>query len=124
MISLEKLNRSEALRYLGGAKTAPDEKMLALLDDCEEQIISRARPKYLYRELELPNDELVSGKDIARHLEGCTKAVIMCATLGTDIDKLIRVTQISAALSRISHDLPIQPRLRRLSHTNAKILHQ
>lgn len=68
MISLEKLNRSEALRYLGGAKTAPDEKMLALLDDCEEQIISRARPKYLYRELELPNDELVSGKDIARHL--------------------------------------------------------
>ena len=33
MISLEKLNRSEALRYLGGAKTAPDEKMLALLDD-------------------------------------------------------------------------------------------
>jgi len=95
MISLEKLNRSEALRYLGGAKTAPDEKMLALLDDCEEQIISRARPKYLYRELELPNDELVSGKDIARHLEGCTKAVIMCATLGTDTDKLIRVTQIS-----------------------------
>ena len=60
MISLEKLNRSEALRYLGGAKTAPNEKMLALLDDCEEQIISRARPKYLYRELELPNDELVS----------------------------------------------------------------
>ncbi|HCA05459.1 MAG TPA: hypothetical protein DEO32_06150 [Ruminococcaceae bacterium] len=95
MITLENLSRGEALRYLGGANAEPDKKMLSLLDECEEQVIRRASPKYLYTPLDLPCSELEAGNDIKNHLSGCKKAVLMCATLGADIDKLIRVNQIT-----------------------------
>lgn len=95
MISIKQLSHSEALRYLGGANAEPDEKMLALMDDCEQHIIKRSRPKYLYKAVDLPCENIMVGKDIQNHLKGCKKAVLLCATLGADVDKLIRVTQVS-----------------------------
>lgn len=95
MISVKHLSHSEALRYLGGANAEPDEKMLGLINDCEQQILKCLRPKFLYKAVDLPCERLVKGNDIAKHLEGCKKAVLLCATLGADADKLIRVTQVS-----------------------------
>ena len=95
MITLENLSHSEALRYLGGGKAEPDQKLLEMMDDCEEHVIKRARPKYLYKAIDLPCEELCEGSDIKNHLKGCEKAVMLCATLGADIDRLIRVTQVS-----------------------------
>ena len=95
MITLNSLNRAEAKRYLGGSKIELDEKMLELFDSCEKQVINTAKPAYLYKVIDLPNDELVVGNDIKNHLNGCEKAVLICATLGTEIDRMIRVSQIS-----------------------------
>lgn len=95
MIKLEKLNRNEAVRYLGGAGIQMNEQMESLMDECEKQVLEKAAPKYRYIELDLPCDDIMGGKDIANHLEGCEKAILMCATLGADIDKLIRINQIS-----------------------------
>lgn len=39
--------------------------------------------------------DLLLGNDIKKHLEGCHTAVMMCATIGSEIDKLIRISQIS-----------------------------
>lgn len=95
MITLEKLNRKEAVRYLGGAGIQLNYRMDKLMDECEKDILEKANPKFLYIEKELPFDAIIKGKDIENHLSGCSKAVIMCATLGTEIDKLIRINQIS-----------------------------
>ena len=95
MIKLEKLNRKEAIRYLGGAGISLNYRMDVLMDECEKEILQRANPKFLYIEKELPCDEFFQGNDIKNHLDGCEKAVMMCATLGTDIDKMIRINQIS-----------------------------
>lgn len=95
MIKLEKLNRNEAIRYLGGTGIQINEQMQRLMDDCEREVIEKAVPKYLYIELDLPCDAVMGGKDIANHLEGCEKAILMCATLGAEIDRLIRISQIS-----------------------------
>lgn len=95
MITLEKLNRNEAVRYLGGAGIQMNEQMENLMDECEKAVLEKAAPKYRYIELDLPCDDIMGGKDIANHLEGCEKAILMCATLGADIDKLIRISQIS-----------------------------
>lgn len=95
MIRLEKLNRREAIRYLGGAKVEINSKMQELMDECEQMILSVANPKYLYKLIDLPCDEIIKGKDIANHLDGCDKAVLMCATLGSEVDRLIRITEIS-----------------------------
>lgn len=95
MITLEKLNRSEAIRYLGGAGIQMNDQMEVLMDECEKMVLEKAAPKFLYIELDLPCDAIMGGRDIANHLDGCEKAILMCATLGAEIDKLIRISQIS-----------------------------
>lgn len=95
MIKLEKLNRKEAIRYLGGAGISLSYRMDVLMDECEREIIAKASPKFLYLEKNLPCAELMHGNDIEKHLEGCEKAIVMCATLGAEIDKLIRISQIA-----------------------------
>lgn len=95
MITLEKLNRSEAIRYLGGAGIQMNDQMEVLMEECEKMVLEKAAPKFLYIELDLPCDTIMGGRDIANHLDGCEKAILMCATLGAEIDKLIRINQIS-----------------------------
>ena len=95
MMTLEKLNRSEAIRYLGGAGIQMNDQMEVLMDECEKMVLEIAAPKFLYIELDLPCDTIMGGRDIANHLDGCEKAILMCATLGAEIDKLIRINQIS-----------------------------
>lgn len=95
MITLEKLNRNEAVRYLGGAGIQMNEQMESLMSECEKEVLEKASPKFRYIELDLPCEAIMGGNDIVNHLEGCEKAILMCATLGADIDKLIRISQIS-----------------------------
>ena len=94
MITLHKLNRREAVRYLGGAHAQMNDNMQALMDSCEAELLEHATPKYLYKIIDLPCEELTPGNDIKRHLDGCHRAVVMCATLGADVDRLLRITQI------------------------------
>ena len=94
MITLEAPDRAEVLRYLGGADAQPDERLNALLDSCEKELLQIAVPKYLYRMVELPCADLISGEDIREHLRGCDRAVLFCATLGAEVDRTLRVTQL------------------------------
>lgn len=95
MIELEKLNRNEAVRYLGGAGIRLNYRMDVLMDECEKAVLEKASPKYLYVEKDLPYPQIMGGKDIESHLNGCEKAIVMCATVGSEVDKLIRISQIS-----------------------------
>ena len=95
MIELEKLNRNEAVRYLGGAGIRLNYRMDVLMDECEKAVLEKASPKYLYVEKDLPCSQIMGGKDIESHLNGCEKAIVMCATVGSGVDKLIRISQIS-----------------------------
>lgn len=90
----EHIRRADALRYLGGAGIAPDARMTALLDAAEAELLAAAKPKYLYQIVPLPCDELTRGADIRAHLAGCDRAVVLCATLGAAVDRLIRVSQV------------------------------
>ena len=91
MIKLEKLNRNEAVRYLGGAGIRLNYRMDVLMDECEKAVLEKASPKYLYVEKDLPCPQIMGGKDIESHLNGCEKAIVMCATVGSGVDKLIRI---------------------------------
>ena len=65
------------------------------MDECEKAVLEKASPKYLYVEKDLPCPQIMGGKDIESHLNGCEKAIVMCATVGSGVDKLIRISQIS-----------------------------
>lgn len=100
-ISLDYVNVSEALRYLGYGSNKPDSNMKELLSFCEKELLENIYPNYVYKVFDLDDkcnlvncDFDLQGDDIKNHLKGCEKAVLMCVTLSSDVDKLIRVKQI------------------------------
>lgn len=94
MITLGPLDHREAVRYLGDSRVEMTDEMEALLSECEEEVLSAADPKFLYKVKELPCPELMVGKDIAEHLAGCSKVVLLSATLGAGIDRMLRIAQV------------------------------
>lgn len=114
MISIESINKAEVLRYLGYGNNQPDEKISSLIDSCCEKILETIKPHYLYKVFDIAHMEdgihlcdctlILKGNDISEHLEGCKKAVLLCATLSADIDKLIRNAQIEDMTKAIIFD--------------------
>lgn len=94
MITLGPLDHREAVRYLGDSRVAMTDEMEALLTECEEEVLKAADPKFLYKVKELPCSELMVGNDIAEHLAGCSKVVLLCATVGAGIDRMLRIAQV------------------------------
>lgn len=82
-------------------EAAADDAFLSRLDACEAKLLRHATPRYTYCILPLTRTEsvlyadtlLLEGNDIRQHLEGCDRAVLMAATLGTAVDVLIDRTQ-------------------------------
>ncbi len=95
MIKLESINRAEAIRYLGNSGVEMNQVMESLMNQCEKIIISAAQPKYLYKKINLDNSGLVIGNSVKTHLKGCSECIIICATLGAEIDKQLRMSQVT-----------------------------
>lgn len=110
---IRKINRVEALRYLGYTKE-PDARIGAIIDECEESLIREARPQYVWRvfniqrtgvSLVLSDCEFeLEGRDIANHLRGCDKAVVICATLSSDTDRYLRKLDVSDSMKAVISD--------------------
>lgn len=98
---LRELNENEILLYLGhrGQELTPE--LEALLRDCQRELLTAARPRvhWIRTELEetrLPDGLLtLQGEDIAKHLRGCGECILMAATLGGEVDGLLRRTQLT-----------------------------
>ncbi|MCH5303245.1 MAG: methionine synthase [Ruminococcus sp.] len=95
MIKLKEINRAEALRYIGGSKVEMNENMDALLTSCEKEILEVAAVKYLYKKIPLNDSKLLIGNSIKEHLKGCGEAILICATIGNAVDKLIRTASVT-----------------------------
>jgi len=97
---IEKLNRDEAFRYMGYKGGKINEKILKITEECEQELLKAIKPRYVYRIFNIEEtDEGISvigtclifkGKDISSHLKGCQRCALLCATLSSDADKLIR----------------------------------
>ena len=95
MIQIKSINREETLRYLSGSKVEMNSSMDELLNVCEKELIAVAAPKYLYKTININETDLLQGKSIKSHLKNCAQAVLLCATLGAETDKLIRTAQVT-----------------------------
>lgn len=100
----------EAVRYLGYGRHAIDDQTYALIQDSFEELERVAKQRIVYRIFELQVTDkkyievdglnIVSG-DLVKNLKGCSQVIFLGATLGIEVDMLIRrysVTQISKAL--------------------------
>ena len=104
MVELKPIRMEEAARYLGYGGQMPDETILNLMRECEKPLMEACHPAYSVGifDMECCSEEEVklaecaltlTGKDIVKHLVGCTKVVLMAATLGSGVDTLLRKLQ-------------------------------
>lgn len=109
-IKLTKLNRKDALRYMGYGNREPDRQTTALLDKCERELLRTIDGKYVYRVFPLAEGQIpdsrfkLEGNSIRNHLSGCSEAIFLCATLSDAVDRLIRVKQISSMAEAVVVD--------------------
>ncbi len=81
---------SEALRYLG-CRGDPDEQTAALLRRGENAIFNEVTPAYCWIEAKKGElEDLLTGDDIKKHLDGCERVILFAATLGARSEQLIR----------------------------------
>ncbi len=94
------INRREALIYLGyrgGALEGVEEE----LERCEELVLKTARPRAVWRRFALLPDGSLEGadfrpegEDVQALLAESREAVLLAATLGAEIEALVRRTQV------------------------------
>lgn len=99
-MELKYINKEEAFRYMGykGGDISP--QILKLADECEKALLEAIKPRYIYKLFDIEPIEngigiknttlVLSGKDIVKHLNGCQRCILMCATISNDADRLIR----------------------------------
>lgn len=97
------IRTKEAVRYLGYGKNAVDDKTLQDIAESFEELERLADRKSIYRifelslkdenELEIGNVEICS-RNLRTNLTNCKRVVLFAATLGTEVDRLIRKTQV------------------------------
>lgn len=113
MINIPSIDKEEACRYLG-YKGEPSEHILDALIECEQRLLSVISPRYVYSCFDIERGEngirlkgtrlVLTGRDIFEHLEGCKKAVLLSATIGSKVDALIRTTEINDIAGAVMMD--------------------
>ena len=99
-IVLTEINKTEALRFMGYGKSSPDDLTMKRVNECEKALISVIKPEYVYRIFDIDQSDnsicicgtslILTGNDIKKHLEGCSKAALIAVTISEGADRLIR----------------------------------
>ena len=91
---LTKIDSAEAARYLG-VRGAPDPELLERIAARSSALMEAAKPRLVWRRLPITeeNDYLIAGQDLKKLLRGCTDLVLFAATLGSEVELLIRRAQ-------------------------------
>ena len=104
-LTLDSLKKEEVLRYLGyrGAELLPHTERL--IEGCIQETLRLVRPAYRYQKFLLREAEegvflegtgiCLKGEDIRRHLAGCKEGYLLCATVGSYLDKKIRLDMVT-----------------------------
>jgi 5-methyltetrahydrofolate--homocysteine methyltransferase len=87
-ITLESIDKTEALYYLGFHGQTPEARILENITKCEAELLKQISPKSIYAVIST-DDPLLESNDLSEHLSGCKKAVLFAATLGSGADKVI-----------------------------------
>ncbi len=96
-----KLDRAEVLRYMGHAGSDTD--IVQTAQWAMDRIVQLAAPRWNWIVC-TPDALPLSGNDIHRHLDGCDRMAVLCATLGAAVDREIRRTGYRSMLDALALD--------------------
>ncbi len=92
------IDKGEALRYMGYGKFEPDAAAAAMIDDCliKAQAVCDYKACFAVCPVSVLDDSQtdlsfmqVSSKTFAKHMQGCSQAIVFAATVGIGADRLI-----------------------------------
>lgn len=95
--------RKEVFRYLGYQGVEPSTEVTAMVETCVAQLQEVAEPRTTHRyfPLECTDGEIlrfagivVKSRDLAKNLQNCHEVCMMAATIGAEVDRLIRQAEI------------------------------
>lgn len=89
--------RKEVYRYLGYRGKTPDEAVMQHIDTTAKDLAAVCVPRATWRlvPIRAENQEVLvegvylSSPSLCKHLQGCTRAYLMAATLGEGVDRLM-----------------------------------
>lgn len=96
---LTELNYNEILLYLGhrGQNITPEVERQ--IRRCIAEVMSAAQPRLVWRRIPLENGEIpglpLAGEDIRAVLHDCQQAVLMAATLGPAVERLLMRREVT-----------------------------
>ena len=103
LLSPVQADYSETARYLGYRKTSlPDEQISSLIDECICELFNVISPQAVYDFFDLETafphsvrfaDVEIISVDLARNLHDCKKVALLAATIGPQVDAVIRRCQ-------------------------------
>ena len=94
----------EAIRYLGYGNHAVDDDTLGLIKEAFEELDQLGPMKIVYRIFDIAeeaNGHLkigqldIESRNLKRNLKACKKVILLAATLGANVDRLLRKYSIS-----------------------------
>jgi hypothetical protein len=94
----------EAVRYLGYGHHAIDELTLELIQDSFRELDQFSSRRFIYRIFEISIDKpnriyldniLIESKSLSKNLDGCSKAAVFAATLGVEVDRMLKRYAVS-----------------------------
>ena len=94
---LQKIDRREALRYLGYTHSTGDiSGVIPLLDELEERVLAVQDLKAVYGIFDIKRGDMldlgfakIDSRDLGKYLSGCNRLALFAATAGAGIDRLI-----------------------------------
>lgn len=96
-----KVNKDEVLRYLGYKNQIIDKEMIQIIDECRELTLNVINPRCMYNKynLDYENNEIIikesditlKGNDIIHLLKESKQCILCVATLGLEIERLIKL---------------------------------
>lgn len=99
------VNRNEVLRYMGYKGQELSEEFKDRIDFCRELILKESDFRYVseVHYIEHLEDSVwikdsnlyLKGADIKKHLFGCSKVLLMAATLGNKVEKIIKLKEFN-----------------------------
>lgn len=96
-----KLDRAEVLRYMG--HNGEDAHIVQVAEWAIARITEIAVPRWKWEECDFSALPL-AGNDIKRHLSGCNRMAVLCATLGAAVDREIRAAEHRSMLYALALD--------------------
>ena len=98
---LKEINRNEVLKYIGYSGGVIDEKLETDIQLCSQEIIKNSKPKVCFKVFDFDENYLFGGtnfipggNDIKDMLKECKRAIIMAATIGGEVENIIRKYEV------------------------------